>query len=384
MKPFAIALQLIISTVVLAKKNLIIDTDLFSDVDDAGALLIATTSPSVNLLAVNINYPSSYSALAASAILAHYGKTHVPIGIPRPLTNTTFFDSWYFTLGEYTSKVAYHFSGGSLPWGRAEDARDPVALYRKVLAEADDGSVTIVSIGFLDNLSALLNSTADAHSPLPGRTLLARKLSELVIMGGSYPFTNSTGNSSTGSWNFVGSDPALAAHVVNDLADRSSWPPRVRVVYVGDDVGARVLTGGPLMAAATAAPGSQVKIKDRDPVGMAYAWYGYYTPRPSWDPLAVVYAIHGLEGPEEGGENGLFEFGNHRGYNSVDGRDGTNRWVWDEGVGNQFFLRLKVADERAAEVVDDLFMKGAFGTVGREGKQRRETRGCKLCGHEEL
>jgi len=101
---------------------------------------------------VNINYPSSYSALAASAILAHYGKTHVPIGIPRPLTNTTFFDSWYFTLGEYTSKVAYHFSGGSLPWGRAEDARDPVALYRKVLAEADDGSVTIVSIGFLDNV----------------------------------------------------------------------------------------------------------------------------------------------------------------------------------------------------------------------------------------
>jgi len=33
MKPFAIALQLIISTVVLAKKNLIIDTDLFSDVE---------------------------------------------------------------------------------------------------------------------------------------------------------------------------------------------------------------------------------------------------------------------------------------------------------------------------------------------------------------
>ncbi|KAK3897472.1 hypothetical protein C8A05DRAFT_38980, partial [Staphylotrichum tortipilum] len=133
------------------KKNLIIDTDLFSDVDDAGALLLAATLPEANLLAVNVNYPSSYSALAASAMLAHYGKGHVPIGIPRPLTNATFFDGWYFELGEYASKVAHHFSGGSLPWGRAEDAWDPVALYRKTLAEAKDNSVTIVSIGFLDN-----------------------------------------------------------------------------------------------------------------------------------------------------------------------------------------------------------------------------------------
>jgi inosine-uridine nucleoside N-ribohydrolase len=119
---------------------------------DAGALLLAATSPHANLLAVNVNYPSSYSALAASAILAHYGKRDVPVGIRRPLTNATFFDGWYFELGEYASKVAYHFSGGSLPWGRAEDAWEPMALYRKALAEAEDGSVTIVSIGFLDNV----------------------------------------------------------------------------------------------------------------------------------------------------------------------------------------------------------------------------------------
>ncbi len=104
---------------------------------------------------MNVNYHSSYSALAASAILAHYGKAHVPIGAIRPLTNATFFDGWYFELGEYASKIAYHFPGGNLPWGRAEDAWDPVALYRKTLAEADDASVTIVSIGFLDNVGNL-------------------------------------------------------------------------------------------------------------------------------------------------------------------------------------------------------------------------------------
>lgn len=120
---------------------------------DAGALLLAATSPDVNLLAVNINYPSSYSAVCASGILAHYNKSGVPIGIIRPLTNATFFDSRSYALGEYASKVAFHFSGGSIPWGEAERAWDPVALYRKVLAEAEDGSVTVVSIGFLDNVS---------------------------------------------------------------------------------------------------------------------------------------------------------------------------------------------------------------------------------------
>jgi hypothetical protein len=123
---------------------------------DAGALLIAATSPNVNLLAVNVNYPSTYSALCTSAILAHYGQSHVPIGIRRPLTNATFFDSWAFELGEFASKVAYRYSGGSLPWGKADEAWDPVALYRKVLSEAEDGSVTIASIGFFENVSDVI------------------------------------------------------------------------------------------------------------------------------------------------------------------------------------------------------------------------------------
>ncbi|KAI9149123.1 hypothetical protein HJFPF1_11171 [Paramyrothecium foliicola] len=211
--------------------NVIIDTDLFSDVDDAGALLLAATLPDANLLAVNINYPSSFSALAASAILAHYGRSGVPVGIQQPLTNATFFDSWYYKLGEYASKVAYHWSGGSLPWGHAQDAWDPVRLYRKVLSEADDESVTIASIGFLDNLSALLNSTGDTYTSLTGRELVAAKVSQLIIMGGGYP--------SGYSFNFWGSNSSLAAHVVN------TWDGRM--VFVGDDVGKHVLSGGLLM-----------------------------------------------------------------------------------------------------------------------------------------
>lgn len=76
----------------------------------------AAPSLDVNLLAVNDNYPL-YSALTASAILAHHGKCDVPIGTSRPLNNNTFFDGLHFELGKYTNKVACHFSGGSLPLG---------------------------------------------------------------------------------------------------------------------------------------------------------------------------------------------------------------------------------------------------------------------------
>ncbi|KAI1128550.1 inosine/uridine-preferring nucleoside hydrolase [Nemania abortiva] len=330
-------------------KNLIIDTDLFSDVDDAGALLLAATSPHANLLAVNINYPSTYSALAASAILAHYGQSEVPIGILRPLTNDTFVDSWYHKLGEYAKKVADRWPEGSLPRGHAEDAWDPVALYRKVLAEAEDVSVTIASIGFFENLSGLLNSTADSYSDLSGRELVARKVSELVIMGGDYPYGH--------SYNFWGSNASLAAHVVN------TWEGRM--VFVGGDVGKNVKSGGPLMAMGP----------DMDPVAMAYIEYTNHTPHSSWDPLAVLYAIYGL--------GDLFQFGNEYGFNNVE-PNGSNRWIWDDKVRHQFFLRLKCDEETAAAEVDRLFLQGARSVTNQTGSTTtRQSRPMKPV-HEEL
>jgi len=109
---------------------------------------------------VNVNYPSSYSALAVSAILGHYGLSHVPVGLRRPFTNATFFDSWGYQLGEFTSKVAYNWRYDScLPWGGAEEAWEPVKLYRKVLSEQENKSVTIASIGFLENVCISFSSS---------------------------------------------------------------------------------------------------------------------------------------------------------------------------------------------------------------------------------
>ncbi|RWA04981.1 hypothetical protein EKO27_g10129, partial [Xylaria grammica] len=172
-----------------------------------------------------------------------------------------------------------------LAWGDAAgDAWDAVALYRRVLADADDASVTIASIGFLENLSGLLNSTADEISPLNGRDLVAAKVAELVVMGGEYP--------SGREWNFWGDNPVTTAHVVRD------W--QGKVVFSGYEMGRGVLSGGKLMDYGP----------PNDPARDAYAWYTCGRQlRPSWDPLTLLYAIDGL--------GDLFEYATEYGYNHV-------------------------------------------------------------------
>ena len=59
-------------------------------------------------------------------------------------------------------------------------------LYRKLLAESPDKSVTIASIGFVTSLSRLLQSGPDEYSPLNGVELVRKKVKELYAMGGVF------------------------------------------------------------------------------------------------------------------------------------------------------------------------------------------------------
>lgn len=103
---------------------IIIDTDLFSDVDDVGALTIANVLHNcglADLRGIVINTPSQYGALAASVSeyirshenqcqrgisltilclqsLSTYFGNDVPIAAFRPITNDTFFDGYFYLL----------------------------------------------------------------------------------------------------------------------------------------------------------------------------------------------------------------------------------------------------------------------------------------------
>lgn len=78
---------------------IIIDTDIYSDVDDVGALTIANVLHNCglgDLRGIVINERSKYGAQAANTINTYFSNGEVPIGMIRPLSNNTYFDDYYY------------------------------------------------------------------------------------------------------------------------------------------------------------------------------------------------------------------------------------------------------------------------------------------------
>ncbi|EFX03579.1 inosine-uridine nucleoside n-ribohydrolase [Grosmannia clavigera kw1407] len=318
-------------------KPILFDTDIFSDVDDVGALTIANTlhrCGAADLRGIFVNTPSEYGSLTVSAINTYFGHGDIPIAALRPLTNETFVDTWEYILGEYTSKIAYNWPHDL---AYANESAEPLTQYRELLAAADDASLTLVSVGFLDNLAALLDSPADAISPLNGTALIEAKVAELVIMGGEYP----------SGWEFnLGSSPSASQRVVN------RWPRSVALTFSGASPGGNVFSAAHLAREAPA----------DSPSLAAYQWYvgRCATRRESWDPITTLYAILGLDADASAGQRRpLFAYGNTHGYNTVDD-DGNNAWVNDTAVTNQHWITLAdgVTNNTVATVLDRYFASG--------------------------
>ncbi len=69
--------------------NVIVDTDMYTDVDDVGALAVTNALMSngeANLVGVVVDTSSQYSAGCAAAIDTYFGHSNVPIGITYPVT----------------------------------------------------------------------------------------------------------------------------------------------------------------------------------------------------------------------------------------------------------------------------------------------------------
>ncbi|KAL6246765.1 hypothetical protein RBB50_006072 [Rhinocladiella similis] len=315
---------------------IIIDTDLFGDVDDVGALTIANVLHNcglADLKGIAINTPSQYGAPAASAICSYFGNENVPVAALRPITNASFFDDWDYVRGEYASKVAYNWPGSLT---NASLAPTPVELYRSILASADNSSLHIISIGFLTNLADLLRSEADDVSPLNGTELLTSKVSELVVMGGRYP--------SGWEYNFGGTDPNSTAYVIEH------WPKTVPITFSGGELGSTIFSGQrPLEEA----PSESLPVS-------AYQWYvgrGSVT-RETWDPITVLYGILGLDKFTKLGVWPMLAYANEYGYNTITASNGSNAWVNDTSVTNQHWLKLAdgVTNTSMAWLIDNFLI----------------------------
>lgn len=166
--------------------NVIFETDMGNDVDDALALDMLykyNRQGRINLMAVMLNKEGEYPPRYIDLLNTWYGQRRIPIGLsPRSDKSIVGGANYTQVVCEMTNEQGKLLYRRSIKdYGKLLPA---VRLYRKLLAKAEDASMTVVSVGFSTNLALLLDTGADEYSPLTGRELVARKVKRLVMMAG--------------------------------------------------------------------------------------------------------------------------------------------------------------------------------------------------------
>ncbi len=155
--------------------------------------------------------------------------------------------------------------------------QDCGSLYRKTLAAQPHHSAVIVETGFATCLMQMLNSSADAFSPLTGAQLVKDKVKCLVIMGGDYP----TGM----EWNFM-MDSSDYSALFSTWRTQSGYPP---IYLVGFTIGVIACSGAPAYAPLDTNPirNANAAATQADPACASKEM------RPVWDELAIMFGAWG-------------------------------------------------------------------------------------------
>jgi inosine-uridine nucleoside N-ribohydrolase len=294
--------------------NLIFDSDMGPDYDDVGAITILhalADKGEVNILATIASTKYAGVAGVLNVFNTYFNRPDVPIGVPKGnALEYRDFQHWTDTmLANYPHKIKSN-----------DEAWNAVKLYRKILGSAPDHSVTIVTVGFLTNLSNLLNSSADEYSKLSGKDLVSKKVKSLVCMGGKFP---------SGYEFNVMKDAAASQNVY------TNW--NTPIIFSGFEIGDHIKAGIPLINNA-AIKNSPVKDVFRISIPQAKE---DSAGRKSWDETAVLIAIKGYS----------------QWYTLHPGRikvadDGKN--TWDDSGKGQAYIVEKVDYMEVQELINDL------------------------------
>jgi len=320
---------LLASAIHAAPLPVIFDTDMDSDVDDVAALAqlhVMADQGEVALLGVMVSGKNEWSAPCIDAINTFYRRPDLPIGLVAETGRGVYQKSLY------ARQVAEAFPQD---FAAKQEKVGAVTLYRRLLAASADRSVVIVSVGDLTNLAALLDSKADAVSPLDGRALVAAKVAHYVCMGSRYPAETDPGE---GKWGNFRTDPE-STREVNDR-----WP--TMLTYTG---------GGPF-ADSMAIGREIVKLEPAVwPVSLAYrSYFGASFSskvRHTADSIAVLVAVRGFEP--------WFKVVDH-GSNHIDAI-GRNAWQAEPDAPNRRYtseLNRRGDAKKVAALLEELAMTG--------------------------
>jgi inosine-uridine nucleoside N-ribohydrolase len=298
--------------------KIIFDSDMGPDFDDVGAITILhalAAKGECEILATMASDGYPYIAPTLEVFNRYFQKPEIPIGIPgadAPAFSCP--NHWNDSLVvKYLPKLKTN-----------KDYPSATEVYRKVLAAQKDQSVVVVTVGFLSNLAALLQSGPDQYSPLQGKDLVAKKVKKWVAMAGGFP---------------EGNEFNINQHAKASVYTINNWP--TPILFSGFEIGAKIMTGNKVATQGT--KGS--------PVQWAYKYClsNYENKqsvnRNSWDHTAVLCAVRNPEDYFYVIGKGTF----------ICNPDGSNSWNPDKNS-NHSFLVHKYSFQKIAGILDDLMM----------------------------
>lgn len=298
--------------------KVIFDSDMGPDFDDVGAITILhalAAKGECEILATMASDGYPYIAPTLEVFNRYFKKSDIPIGAPGP-------DAPKFSCpNHWNDSLAVKY----LPKLKTNaDYPSATEVYRKVLAKQPDGSVVIITVGFLSNLADLLNSGPDQFSPLSGKDLVKQKVKKWVAMAGGFP---------------EGSEFNVNKHAKASEYVFQNWP--TPILFSGFEIGVKIMTGN--QVATNGSKGS--------PVQWAYQYClsNYENKksqnRNSWDHTAVLCAVRNPENYFYVVGNGTF----------VCNPYGSNTWNPDKNS-NHSFLVHKYPYQKIADILDDLML----------------------------
>jgi hypothetical protein len=312
-------LILLFSTTLYSQEKVIFDTDFGADADDLAALVMLHTyinSGECELLGVMSWSNEKFAVPAIDAVNRYYGNPDIPISIRSHDLN---YIDW-----NYNEVIASNFHYEKT----AEEVPLSKDLYRKILAEQPDQSVTIITVGPLKNIQNLINSEPDKYSELSGEELIDQKVKRFVIMGGKFPAGKE-------EWNFDGGMPGVTKYVIEKI--------QRPIIFSGYEIGVKIKTGAMLEG-----------LDLNDPLILGYKHFSENAPwmqpyyeggiinNSSYDQTAVLYAI-------ERNKDNLWKYGEN-GYCKVNEK-GDSEWIPGQ-KSNQSYLILNKDPELVARIIE--------------------------------
>lgn len=240
-------------------KKIILGTDWWTDCDDAVAVRLlcrAAKAGEIDFQGIIINACMEHSVASMKNFLNAEGMAQLPVGIDLEATDFIGKPSYQKGLAALGEPIAN------------ESAEDGVALYRRLLANAED-KIDIIEIGFMNVVAALLESGPDEISPKTGMELVSEKVGRFWVMAGKW-------DDNPGSEHNFNLCPRARenAHIFCKKCP-------VPITFLGFEIGVSVITGG--------------NLPEGDVLHQVLQDHGSANGRCSWDPMTALLAVIGDE-----------------------------------------------------------------------------------------